>query len=679
MAWILLPQAGKDRGAKCPNRCGFGKPNKPGIWAVPANFLPIDKGNCRVKQDTSGEIRERLRSLEGKTSWIVNSTAVVFSLFYIYTAGFGLISTELHRGVYILFTMLLCFMLYPLRKKSPQKRASALDWILCLLVVISVTYWIVEFPDYAAERVRDPTPADIVMGIIITILSLEVARRTINWVLPILAFIFLMYAYFGPYVPGILGHPGFSTVSIVESIACDVGGIYGIVANTYATFVFPFIIFASFLKAAGAGEAIESLALAIAGSTRGGPAKVAVVSSGIIGSITGSSAANAVATGAYTIPLMKKTGYKAHVAAGVEAAASSGGQMLPPVMGAGAFLLATFTETAYVDIIKIAAIPAVLYFFSVGCMVHFIAGREGLQGLPREELPKLKTVILKQGYLLIPVLVILVLLIARYSPQKAAFGAIMCAIALSYVKKETRLGPRKLLETLILAARNSLVVGATAGTVGIIVGITLMAGLGIKFSALILGFSQGLLPLTIFLTAVASYIMGMGLTVTASYVVVSVLAVPALVELSVPLVAAHLIVFWYVETGQVTPPVALAAFAASGIARCDPNKAGFAAVRLASPLLITPVLFVYTTILLNGPATAVIETIASATIGFVAYAGMMQGFWLRRAEILERVLLGLAAVCLFIPSIYTDFAGLAILAAVTVLNRKHEIEQTSER
>ena len=626
-----------------------------------------------MTQDTSGETRERMRRLGGKTAWIVSSIAALFSLFYIYTAGFGLISTELHRGLYILFTMLLCFLLYPARKASPANRASLMDWGLCLLVLIAVIYWILEFPEYATERVRNPMPADIVMGIIITVLALEVARRTINWVLPILASVFLLYAYFGRLVPGILSHPGFSIVNIVESIGCDMSGIYGIVANTYATFVFPFIIFASFLKAAGAGDAIENLALAIAGGTRGGPAKVAVVSSGIIGSITGSSAANAVATGAYTIPLMKRTGYKAHVAAGVEAAASSGGQMLPPVMGAGAFLLATFTETAYVDIIKIAAIPALLYFFSVGWMVHFIAGREGLKGLPKDQLPKLKTVILKQGYLLLPVVVILVLLIARYSPQKAAFGAIICTIALSYVKKETRLGPRKLLDTLISAARNSLIVGATAGTVGIVVGITLMAGIGIKFSALILGFSQGLLPLTIILTALASYIMGMGLTVTASYVVVSVLAVPAMVELSVPVVAAHLVVFWYVETGQVTPPVALAAFAASGIARCDPNKAGFAAVRLASPLLITPVLFVYTPLLLNGPTTAIIETIVSAAIGFIAYAGMMQGFWLRRAVVLERVLLGLAAVCLFIPNIFTDLAGLAILAGVSVLNRKHAV------
>lgn len=623
-----------------------------------------------MKEAKPEQEKERMRGLQGKTALLANIIAVAFPLFYIYTAGFGLVSTEIHRGAYLLFTMLLCFMLYPQRKKSVGNKIPVIDWILCLLAAAAIIYWIVEFPSYAL-RVRDPFKMDIVMGIIVTLLSLELARRTINLILPILAIAFLCYAYFGPYIPGTLGHPGFSIVNIVESIACDVGGIYGIVANTYATFVFPFIIFASFLKAAGAGDAVESLALAIAGGTRGGPAKVAVVSSGIIGSITGSSAANAVATGAYTIPLMKRTGYKSHVAAGVEAAASSGGQMLPPVMGAGAFLLATFTETAYVDIIKIAAIPALLYFFSVGWMVHFIAGREGLKGLPRDQLPKIKDVLLYKGYLLLPIIVILAFLVARYSPQKAAFGAIVSTILLSYVRKETRLGPRRLLDALILAAKNSLVVGATAGTVGIIVGITLMAGVGIKFSALILGFSGGLLPLTILMTAIASYIMGMGLTVTASYVVVSVLAVPALGQLGVPLVAAHLVVFWYVETGQVTPPVALAAFAASGIARCDPNRAGFAAVRLASPLLITPILFVYTPLLLNGTTGAIIETVASCTIAFVAYAGMMQGFWFKRADILDRFLLGCGALCLFIPNIYTDIAGLIILALVTKINRKH--------
>jgi TRAP transporter 4TM/12TM fusion protein len=343
-------------------------------------------------------------------------------------------------------------------------------------------------------------------------------------------------------------------------------------------------------------------------------------------------------------------------------------------MGAGAFLLATFTDTAYVDIIKIAAIPAILYFIGVGMMVHFIACREGLKGLPREKLPKLKTAILQKGYLLLPIFVILALLVARYSPQKAAFAAIISTILLSYVRKETRMGPRKILEALILAARNSLIVGATAGSVGIVLGVTVMAGLGIKFSGAILEFARGILPLTILFTAVASYVLGMGLTVTASYVVVSSLAAPALVKFGVPVVTAHLACFWFVETGQISPPVALAAFAASGIARCDPNRAGFAAVRLASPLLITPFLFVYTPLLLNGGVAEILETIASCTLGFIAYAGMMQGYWLRRTEILERVLLGFGALCLFIPNIYWDIVGIAVLTGVTLVNYRKSKE-----
>jgi TRAP-type uncharacterized transport system fused permease subunit len=300
--------------------------------------------------------------------------------------------------------------------------------------------------------------------------------------------------------------------------------------------------------------------------------------------------------------------------------------------------------------------------------------------LPKEKIPRLKAAIIEKGYLLLPIVIIVALLVAHYSPQRAAFAAIISIFLLSYVKKETRMTPGKIVDALILAARNSLVVGATAGSVGIIVGITLMAGVGIKFSALILNLAGGMLFLTILLTAVAAYILGMGLTVTASYVVVSVLAAPALVQLAVPLVTAHLVCFWFVETGQVSPPVALAAFAASGIARCDPNRAGFAAVRLASPLLITPFLFVYTpALLLHGTPAQIIQTIASCTIGFIAYAGMMQGFWLRRADILERALLGFGALCLFIPDIfipdiYWDIIGLVVLAVVTLVNRGKQEE-----
>jgi len=626
-----------------------------------------------MRKTTAEEADTKMRHLGGKSALIASIAAAGFSALFIYTSGFGFISSEIHRGGYLLFTMILCFLLYPSRKGRDRDRVPVLDCVLCLLAITAIGYWIIEYPSYA-YRIGNPNWMDIVVGAIVIVLSFEMARRVVGYVLPILAAAFVLYAYFGPYVPGILAHFGYKTIRVVEFLGVSMSGIYGIVTNTYASFIFPFIVFASFLQAAGAGSAIEAFSRAIAGGTRGGPAKVAVVSSGFIGSITGSSAANAVATGSYTIPMMKRAGYKPHVAAAVEAAASTGGQFLPPIMGAAAFLIAAFTDTSYLEIIKLAAVPAILYFLGVGMMVHFIAAREGLKGLPKDQLPKLWTVIRQRGHLLLPIPILLTVLIAGFSPQRAAFAAIMSAVLLSYVRRDTRMGPRELLDALVSGARNSLTVGATAGVIGIIIGVVTMTGLGIKFSAIVLSLSGGILPITILLTAVGGYIIGMGVTITATYILLSVLAVPALMELGVPLLTAHLVVFWFCETGGVTPPVALVAFAASSIARCNPYKAGLAAVRLASPLFIAPFLFVYTPILFNGPPAQVIETMASSAIGFIAYGGMMQGYWVRRTSIVERVVLGFAALCLFIPSIYSDILGVGVLAGVTLMNRRKQEE-----
>jgi len=624
----------------------------------------------RLPKDTG----VKMRQLEGKLGVISTIIAFAFSSFFLYTCAFGLISSELHRGGYLLFTLILCFMLYPSRKGLGINRLTVFDWILFTLTVISIGYWIIEYPSYA-YRIGDPNQMDILMGVIIIVLSIEVARRAVGYVLPVLAILFLLYAYFGPYVPGILAHYGFKWQRIVEYTAVSMGGIYGIVANTYATFIFPFIVFASFLQAAGGGSAIEEISCALAGGARGGPAKIAVVSSGFIGSVTGSSAANAVVTGSYTIPLMIKTGYKPVTAAGIEAAASTGGQFMPPIMGAAAFLIASFTETPYLQIIKLATIPAILYFLGVGMMVHFIAAREGLKGLPRDQIPNLKSVILQRGHLLLPIVLILVFLIAGYSAQLAAVAAVVFTVLLSYARKDTRMSSRKILDALILGARNSLAVGATAGVIGIIMGVVTMTGLGIKFSAVIISLSGGFLPLTIIFVGVAGYLLGMGVTITATYILLSVLAVPALMELGIPLITAHFVAFWFCETGGVTPPVALVAFAASSIARCNPYKAGTAAVRLASPLFIAPFLFVYTPILLNGPLANVMETIVSSSIGIIAFAGMMQGYWLKRTNVLERVLLGFASLCLFTPNIYSDLLGLAMLVTETLVNRKKQEER----
>jgi TRAP transporter 4TM/12TM fusion protein len=627
-----------------------------------------DIGN--VKKAGEGKIR----ALDGKIFFATNLVAIGFSLFYIYTCAFGLISSQLHRGAYLLFTFPLCLLLYPVRRDTGGTRVPLLDWGLLVITLGSVGYWLYEYPSYA-YRIGDPQSMDIVMGAIVILLSLEVARRVVGWVLPLLAVIALLYAYLGPYVPGVLGHFGFGVQRIVEYTAVGMGGIYGIVTNTYATFIFPFIVFASFLQAAGGGAAIEEISSALAGGTRGGPAKVAVVSSGFIGSVTGSSAANAVVTGSYTIPLMIKTGYKPQTAAAIEAAASTGGQFMPPIMGAAAFLIASFTETPYLEVIKISAYPALLYFVGVGMMVHFVAAREGLKGLPKEQLPKIKQTFIRRGYMLLPIIMILTVLVAGYSAQLAAVVAIAFTIGLSYIRKDTRMGPKKIVAALIQGAKNSLAVGATAGVIGIMMAIVTMTGLGIKFSSVVISMSGGFLPLTVLLVAVAGYLLGMGVTITATYILLSVLAVPALMELGIPLITAHLVAFWFCETGGVTPPVALVAFAASSIAKCNPYKAGVEAVRLASPLFIIPMLFIYTPILMDGPLPNVMETMVSCLIGMTAYAGMMQGYWSKRVNLLERLLLGVAAVCLFVPNVYSDLAGVLVLVLVTLINRRKEDER----
>jgi len=601
--------------------------------------------------------------------WVTNTIALLFALFYIYTCAFGLISSQLHRGIYLLATYLLCFLVFPLNRGGKKNRLTLIDGLFMLVTLLVIGYWIMEYPSYA-YRIGDPEKKDVILGAIMIVISIEIGRRVVGYVLPVISVIFLLYAYFGPHVPGILGHYGFQLDRIAEYIGVNMGGIYGLVTNTYATYILPFIIFASFLEVAGGGQAVEEISKAIAGGSRGGPAKIAVIASGIIGSVTGSSAANAVVTGSYTIPLMIKTGYKRHTAAAIEAAASTGGQFMPPIMGASAFLIAAFTETPYLEIVKIAAIPSILYFFGVGMMVHFIACREGLKGLPKDELPDLKTALFKHGYMLLPIVLILAILIAGYSAQIGAAAAVVFTIALSWFRKETRMGPQKIAEALVKGAINSLSVGATAGVIGIIMGVVTMTGLGIKFSSVVLSMSGGFLPLTLLFTAIAGYILGMGVTITATYILLSVLAVPALMDLGVSLIAAHLTVFWFCEIGGVTPPVALVAFAASSIAKCNPHKAGMHAVRLASPLFIGPFLFVYTPILLNGSPAAVVETVVSAFIAFTAYAGMMQGYWRAKISFIARTCLGVAAFCLFVPNLWSELLGLLLLVMVTMFTRK---------
>jgi TRAP transporter 4TM/12TM fusion protein len=609
----------------------------------------------------------------GKATAII---AALFSLFYLYTAGIQFISSELHRGIYLLLTSILCLFCYPAGKKGSLKtRPSYLDMMLCISAVVALIYWVISYKSYI-NREGDPALMDLITGTIMIIVAVESARRVVGIVLPILAGIALLYAWFGSYVPGILGHYGSSYSRSVEVIGFSMGGIFGIVVNTYATYIFPFVIFASFLAKSGAGEAIDQIAVALAGGTRGGPAKVAVFSSAGIGSITGSSAANCVATGSYTIPLMIKTGFPPPMAAGIEQAASTGGQFLPPIMGAAAFLISAFTDTPYLTIVRVSIIPAMLYFLAVFMMIDFMAVKMKLKGLPKEEIPNLKSTLLTRGYNLLPIVVLIIVLFMGFSPPKAAFVAVVSTVIISWSRKETRMGFAEIWDALVSGGKNSLVLGATGGVIGIVVGVVSLTGLGTKFPGLMLSYSGGYLFFALILTAIAGYVIGMGVTITATYILLSVIAGPALVELGKPLLTAHLIVFWFCEIGGVTPPVCILAFITAAIAKCKPYESARYGIRLASPLFVIAFLIAYTPITLNGPTADVIETVVSCTFGLIAYAGFVQGCWARVTVLWERAFLGIGALCLFHPNIYTDIVGALLLGAITFWQIKMPKEAT---
>ncbi len=605
-----------------------------------------------------------------RSKYLEYSTTVVgflFSAFYLYETIFGVYSTSSHRGMYFLFTGVMIFLVYQGWGKGEKKKLNLYDLLLILATIVITIGWMYSYVHRYKYRFGMMNEWDLVINAGLFLLCFEMARRVLGKSLPLLALFLTLYCYFGRFIPGYWGHKGFTAKRIIEFMG-TMNAIMGVAIHAYATYVFLFIVFAAFLKETGLGSYIIEFAKSVGGRYRGGEAKVAVISSGIIGSIMGSGIANISTTGSFTIPMMKAKGYEPHVAGAIEAVASSGGQFLPPVMGAAAFLIAAFTETPYVVLIKMAAIPAVLYFFSVLFVVHFEAVKRGIKRLPKEEIPPLKGAALKGALVLFPLAVIIVVLVAGYSPNLAAVCAIASVLLLGLVKKDLRITPRGFISAMVDGAKNSLMVGATGGVIGIIVGAVTLSGLSTKVSDAIIALTGGSLFLAILLTGLTCYLLGMSMTVVADYVVVSVVAVPALSALGVPIVAAHLMVFWFVLTSGITPPVCIGAFAAAGIAKADPMKTGFTALKMALALYITPFIFVYTPKILYGTFMQKMMVGISAACGFLALAIVVEGAFLRRISMLERLFLAFASFCLFHPSFYLDLLGYGILLFFIIIH-----------
>lgn len=601
------------------------------------------------------------RKLRGYLALLVTAIAIAMSAFHLYTAGFGLLLTMKQRALHLLFVFLLGFLLYPSTRKSRKDRVALLDWVFAILGVVVTAYILMNYEDLV-RRGGLPTSTDLLLGVITIALVLEITRRSIGPELPIIALVFIGYAFVGPYLPGMLGHRGYSYVRVVDQLYTTTEGIFGTPLGVSATFVFMFILFGSFLDITGVGQFFIDVAFAVAGHRKGGPAKAAVLASGFMGSISGSSIANTVTTGAFTIPMMKKIGYRPNFAGAVEAAASTGGQILPPVMGAAAFIMSEFTNIPYIEIVVSAVVPALLYYVGVMVMVHLQASKRGLKGIPKEDLPQFRNTFYMGFHLILP-LVAVVLFLIRFSPLRAAFLSILVALAVSMLRKHTRITFKSILLAMEDGAKKAVSVAAACACAGIIVGIVTLTGLGLTFANLIVSFAGGLLLPTLILTMIASIILGMGLPTTAKYIVLATMAAPALVQLGVPLIAAHLFILYFGVIADVTPPVALAAYAGAGIAGGESFKTGVQALKLASAGFLIPFIFAISPELLLIDVTVVraITAIISATVGVVAFASAVQDYFISKTKIWERGLFLVGALMLINPDVMMDLFGLIVV------------------
>jgi TRAP transporter 4TM/12TM fusion protein len=609
-------------------------------------------------------------STGGLPKWLrlpFSFVAVAMSVYHIWTGLEGPPEAMIHRSIHLGFALVLIFILYP--AKSSDTRRKGLPWDLALLALslASIGYIFLTYENVVTRfpYVHSLSEWDMFFGTLLIVLIFEATRRCIGAALPITAIIFLAYAYAGPYLPGALRHRGFSLETIIDQTYMTTEGIFGIPLAVSATYVILFVIFGAFLEKSGTGQLFMDVASSLTGHTPGGPGKISCISSGLFGTISGSAVANVMVDGWLTIPLMKKAGFRSHFAAAVEAVASTGGQIMPPVMGAGAFVMAEFLGVPYSKIALHAAIPAILYYLALFMAIHYEALRTGLRGVPREELPKLPSVLLKSGHLFVPIGILLYMMTLGYTAPYAALWATGGVVLFSWIRSATRLGPKAIWQALENGAKNSLSVAAACACAGIVIGVISLTGLGLKFTSFVLSLAGFFLVPALVLTMLTGIILGMGMPTTAAYIMQAALLIPALIKMGVVPIAAHLFVFYFAIISAITPPVALAVYAAAGISKSNLWSTGLAAVRLGATGFIVPFMFVYgPSLVFVGSWEEILTTLLSASIGVVGLAGGLHGWFLTSARPWERLALVAGALLLIKPGIYTDVLGLVLLAVV---------------
>lgn len=608
------------------------------------------------------------------TGWmrrIVAGIAIAFSLFQIYTAAFGVLDAQLQRAVHLAFGLALVYLLYPTRKSWSRKKLHPFDGLLAILGAATPLYIVFSY-GHLVLRAGTVTNTDLVIGLIGILLVIEAARRVVGLPMVIVVLCFLAYAFLGPYLPGALAHRGLSPEQLVSHLYFTTEGIFGIPLGVSATFIFLFILFGAYLESTGLGHFFIDLANALAGWARGGPAKVAVLSSGLMGTVSGSSVANVAGTGAFTIPMMKKLGYKKDFAGAVEAAASTGGQLMPPVMGAAAFLMAEFVGVPYLDIVKAAAIPALLYFTGIWLGVHFEARRDKLEGIPRSQLPQIGKILRERGHLALPLIAIVYLLVTGFTPMRAALWAIILSIVASALRKSTRMRFKDILQGLEMGARGALGVLVACAAAGIIIGVVTKTGVGLKLASALLGMAGGMLLPTMFFTMITSIILGMGVPTTANYVITSTIAAPALVQMGVPILAAHMFVFYFGIIADVTPPVALAAYAGAAISGGNPLKTGVNASKLAIAAFIIPYIFVFSPqlLMIDASVESLIIVAITSLIGMVGLSSSMIGYLIGKLSWFDRLVMFVGGILMISPGLVTDIAGFVMMAVIILKQRR---------
>ena len=614
------------------------------------------------------------RKPTGKLKLVIFVLAIMLSAFQLYTGTFGVFQTAVvHRAVHLLLVLALFFLIRPVSPKAGVSKGwLRADIILACVAAIAVGYIAIFYEDIANRigNLENLTQIDLVMGVITVILVLEACRRisVIFFAVIVLA---LVYMIFGNYLSGMLSHRGFETARLIYLLSLSSEGIFGVGLAVSSTYLFLFILFGAFLEVTGVGKFFLNFALALVGRFTGGPAKACVVASTLMGTMTGSSIVEVVTIGPLTIPLMKKTGFRDFIAGGVECVSAMGGQMMPPVMGAGAFIMAEITGTPYAQICLAAILPALIYYTSAFSVVHFEAVNHNLKGLPSEELPNLKKLLLSDGYLLIPVIVLIYfLLIAGFTAVKAGVLAILACIVVTYFRKSTRLGWKGFLGAMDKGARSAVEICALCAGIGLIVSAITLTGLGMRFTTIILSLAGGNQFILLVLSMIVCLVLGMGMATPAAYLLMAMFAAPALVASGVDLIAAHMFCFWFAIISGVTPPVCIVAVVAAGVAGANWIKTAWAGLRFSLASFIIPFMFVLGPALLwQGSPLDILRAAVTATIGAVGIAGVVQGRFVTRATWWQRVILLAGSLCLIDPGAFTDIIGIAILAVLGIYQK----------